>query len=350
MLNEIFILVIYLALAFTFNWAFRKLPDERWQIIGCFPYRRLPGGEWQGWNLTWYGFFNAVAVGFAVCLFLILAGSLNVPVGASLLLLTAILAACMPAAKIVAFLVEKKKNTFTIGGASFIGILIAPWVIWLANYPGARWFNFHIPMRQTMAAMMIAYAFGEGIGRLACISFGCCYGKLLSDCPPLIQRIFRRHSFVFQGKTKKIAYAHSYDGRQVVPIQAVTAVLYSFTGVVSCYLFLLGFTMVSFILALAITQLWRAFSEFLRADYRGEGKISGYQIMSLIACIYGAVVTYLLDGSAGKIPFLASGLENLWNPAVLIFMLVLWIIVFVYMGKSRVTSSLIDIKVQENRI
>ena len=64
-----------------------------------------------------------------------------------------------------------------------------------------------MPMLETMGAIFIAYAFGEGIGRLACISFGCCYGKPLSECNPLIERIFQRWNFAFQGKTKKIAYA-----------------------------------------------------------------------------------------------------------------------------------------------
>ncbi len=350
MLNEIFILFLYLTLALSFRWAFQALPDERWQVIGCFPYRRFSDGQWQGWNLTWYGFFNAAAVLFAVCIFIILAGSLEVPFGASLFLLIVILAACMPAAKIVAFLIEKKRNTFTIGGASFVGILMAPWVVLLANLVGDRWLSFHIPILHLMAAMSIAYAFGEGIGRLACISFGCCYGKPLSESSPLIQKIFRRHHFVFHGKTKKIAYAHALDERQVVPIQALTAGIYSFTGLVGCYLFLLGFTIVAFILTLTVTQLWRALSEFLRADYRGGGKISSYQIMASTACLYGAFIAYVFRETSVATPDLSLGFEKLWNPSVLIFLLVLWIITFIYMGKSRVTSALIDIHVLGGKI
>jgi len=112
----------------------------------------------------------------------------------------------------------------------------------------------------------------------------------------------------------------------------------------------LGYSLISFTLALSVTQLWRVFSEVLRADDRGAGKISSYQIMSLIACIYGPLTAYILHGSHPKIPSLVSGLENLWNPAVIIFMLSLWIVIFIYMGKSRVTASLIDIKVQTNEI
>jgi hypothetical protein len=125
-----------------FRWAFQALPDERWQIIGCLPYQRLTDGRWQGWNLTWYGFFNAVAVVFAVCMFLILTGSLSTPLIAGLSLLTLLLAICLPAAKMIAFLIEKKQNTFTVGGASFIGIIAAPWIISLTNVTAGKWLGF----------------------------------------------------------------------------------------------------------------------------------------------------------------------------------------------------------------
>jgi len=350
MLDEIFIIIICLVLTFTFRWAFQTLPDERWQIVGCFPYRRLADGRWQAWNLTWYGFFSAIAIVFAVCMFLILAGSLSTPLIASLSLFTLFFAICLPASKMIAFLIEKKQNTFTIGGASFIGILIAPWIILLTSFAGDKWFGFNISVMNALAAMSIAYTLGEGIGRLACISFGCCYGKPLTECSPFINRIFRRHNFVFTGKTKKIAYAHELDGQQVIPIQALTAVIYSLTGLVGCYLFLKGFTAAAFILTLTATQLWRALSEFLRADYRGEGKISSYQIMASIACLYGLFIAYIFNETPIGIPDLALGFEAIWNPAVLIFLLALWIAAFFYLGKSRVIASSIKIHVLREKI
>ncbi len=350
MLDEIFILIIFIALVFIFRWAFQTLPDERWQIIGCIPYRRLSDGQWQGWNLTWYGFFNAIAVVFAVCMFLILIGSLSTPLIASLFLLALFLATCLPAAKIMAILIEKKQNTFTVGGASFIGILAAPWIISLTNVTAGKWLGFNITPMNVLAAMSIAYTLGEGIGRLACISFGCCYGKPLAECSPLINKIFQKHNFIFTGKTKKIAYAHEFDGQQVIPIQALTAVIYSLTGLVGCYLFLKCFTTAAFVLTLTVTQLWRAFSEFMRADYRGEGKVSSYQIMALIACLYGVFIAYVFNETSLGTPDLALGLTAIWNPAVLIFLLALWITTFFYLGKSRVTTSLIEIQVLKEKI
>lgn len=350
MLDEIFIIITCLVLAFTFRWAFQTLPEERWQIIGCLPYRRLANGHWQAWNLTWYGFFSATAMVFAVSMFLILAGSLSIPLIAGLSLFALLFTMCLPAAKIIAFLIEKKQNTFTIGGASFLGILAAPWIIALTNITAGKWLDFSITPINALAAMSIAYTLGEGIGRLSCISFGCCYGKSLADCSPLINKIFQRHNFIFTGQTKKIAYAHGLDGQQVIPIQALTAVIYSLTGLVGCYLFLKGFTAAAFILTLTVTQLWRAFSEFLRADYRGEGKISSYQIIALIACLYGLFIAYAFSETPTSTPDLALGFASIWNPAVLIFLLALWIAAFFYLGKSRVTASSIEIHVLREKI
>ena len=328
-----------------FRWAFQTLPDEQWQIIGCLPYRQLTDGRWQGWNLTWYGFFNAAAVVFAVCMFLILIGSLSTPLIAGLSLLTLLLAICLPAAKMIAFLIEKKQNTFTVGGASFIGIIVAPWIILLTNITAGKWLNFNITPINALAVMSVAYTLGEGIGRLACISFGCCYGKPLTDCSPLINKIFQSHNFIFSGKTKKIAYADALDGQRVIPVQALTTVIYSLTGLAGCYLFLKGFTTAAFVLTLIITQLWRVFSEFFRADYRGEGTISGYQMMASIACLYGLIIAYIFNRTPTDIPNIARGLATIWNPAVLFFLLALWVAIFFYMGKSRVTTSLIEIHV-----
>jgi hypothetical protein len=350
MLDEVFIAILFLALMLIFRWAFQTLPDERWQIIGCLPYLKLTDGSWQGWNLTWYGFFNAVAVVFAVCMFLILIGSLSTPLIAGLSLLTLLLAICLPAAKMIALLIEKKQNTFTVGGASFIGIIAAPWIILLTNVTAGKWLGFNITPINSLAAMSIAYTLGEGIGRLACISFGCCYGKPLADCSPLINKIFQKYNFIFSGKTKKIAYAHELDGQQVIPVQALTAVIYSLTGLAGCYLFLKGFTTAAFVLTLIVTQLWRTFSEFLRADYRGEGKISVYQIMASIACLYGLLIAYLFNGTVAGSPDLARGFSAIWNPSVLIILAVLWIATLFYAGKSRVTSSLIEIQVLKEKI
>ncbi len=348
--EALFILTIFGVLVTTFRWAFKTLPGEQWQIIGCIPRRKLSNGHWQGWNITWYGFFNATAILFAVLILIILLESVSMRAVVSLPMFVLILSICLPASQMLALFIEKKRNTATVGGASFVGILIAPWIILMTQLAGDKMFNFNISIMSVLSAMSIAYAFGEGVGRLACISFGCCYGKPLKDCSSLVRKIFQHHHFIFTGKTKKIAYAHGLDGQQVVPVQAVTALIYSFTGLTGCHLFLQGYTTHAFVMTLTVTQIWRFLSEFLRADYRGEGTISAYQIMALFSCFYGLIITFIFHETTFIKPDLALGLSSLWNPVLFLFLMVLWIITLFYTGKSKVTSAFIQIKVNEKEI
>jgi len=350
MFNEIFILILSGVIALLFAWAFRTLPKEEWQILACLPGRKGPDGIWNGVNLTYYGFFNALAYVFAVVMFLIMIGSLGISLWGALSIVLPVLFICMWASRFIARWVEKKPHTFSVGAASFVGIVIAPWIILLVNMTLGKWQTFHVPMIETMAAMMIAYAFGEGIGRLACISFGCCYGKPLTDCDPFIRKIFRRWNFVFWGRTKKIAYAQQLEGQAVVPIQALTAVLYAGIGLLSFYLFIKGFAAAALIITLLITQIWRFISEFLRADYRGRGRISIYQIMTLLAMGYTIMIALLNTEPHLAASNLMAGLLSLWNPGLIIFLAVLWVVVLVYAGKSSVTCSIIDIQIIEKNI
>jgi hypothetical protein len=350
MLAELFILTSTVCLAVLFRWGFKTLPDERWQVIGCLLGGKQKDGAWKGLNLTYYGFFNATAYLFAAVIFFILMGSLSVPIAGTLAMLTTILAICMPASKLIAFWVEGKTNTFTVGGASFVGLIAAPWIIELLNEAMGGRMGFHAPVLSVLAAISIAYAVGEGIGRLACISFGCCYGKPLSACHPLLQRLFHGRAFIFSGKTKKIAYAHHLDGREVVPIQAVTALLLTGTGLLGCYGFLKGFHFATFAGILVVTQAWRTLSELLRADYRGTGKITAYQVMALLSIAYAFLLLALFPATGSKMPDLKAGLLALWNPGVILFFEILWGAAFIHTGRSRVTSATIRLHVVGEKI
>ncbi|HSM73717.1 MAG TPA: prolipoprotein diacylglyceryl transferase family protein, partial [Desulfobacterales bacterium] len=206
-----------------------------------------------------------------------------------------------------------------------------------------------LPLAATLAALAIAYAVGEGVGRLACISFGCCYGKPLSRTHPLIRRLFGKCSFVFQGATKKIAFADGLDGQPVVPVQAVTAIVYCAAATIGLALFFGQWYRAAFLEVVVVTQLWRFFSEFLRADYRGAGRISKYQTMSLVAA--GAAVPFALlcPPSVAAVDILA-GLRSLWRPGVLVFLQGLWLFAFFYTGRSQVTGARIHFHVLQDRI
>lgn len=346
---EIFTLLIACGTAVLFSWAFRTLPREDWQILACLPRGKGADGMWQGINLTYYGFFNAAAYLFAVAIFLIMTGSLAIPLAGTLSVVMPVLAVCMPAARLIARLVEKKRHTFSVGGASFTGILIAPWIILLVNITAGNWLKFRVPVLETLAALFIAYAFGEGIGRLACISFGCCYGKPLRACNPLIQKIFRRWNFVFWGRTKKIAYADALEGQAVVPVQALTAVIYTGCGILSFYLFLKGKAPSALLITLFTTQGWRFASEFLRADYRGRGRVSAYQIMAVLSIVYTAFLFFVLPVSVSALPNIRDGLRSLWNPGIVLCLGALWLCSFLYAGRSVVTGATIQFYIRKEK-
>jgi hypothetical protein len=350
MLPEIFVLGLGLVLAILLRWGFITLPKERWQVIGCLLGGKGPDGAWKGLNLTYYGFFNATAYLLAAVLFFILMGSLSVPVAGVLAILTAILAICMPASRLIALWVEGKANTFTVGGASFVGLIVSPWIVQFINESLGNRIGFSAPVLSVLVAMSIAYTIGEGIGRLACISFGCCYGKPLSASHPLLMKIFDGRGFIFSGETKKIAYADHLDGCEVIPIQAMTAVLLTAAGIMGCYGFLKGFHLAAFCGTFIVTQIWRVLSEFLRADFRGTGRISAYQIMSLLAILYAFLILAFFPPAGVGTPDLAAGIFALWDPGVLLFFEILWVVVFIHTGRSRVTGATIRLHVVKEKI
>ena len=337
-------------LAVYFRWGFSSLPAEKWQILAALPSVKNDSRGWQGTNLTWYGLLTANAYLVAVAVFLVLMGSVGVPTHAALLLVVALLGCCVPASRLVARLVEKKAHTFTVGGAVFVGILVAPVLIALLNRTtGAAW-SFHIPAMAACAAMAIAYSFGEGLGRLACISFGCCYGKPLSSCSGWLRRLFEGRCFTFFGNTKKIAYAGGLEGAQVIPIQAVTSLLYTFCGLLATGLFLAGHFSSAFLLAIISTQLWRSLSETLRADYRGAGRISAYQIMGLLAVAYSIATVVFFPVEIIALPKLALGLASIWSAPQILFLQGVWLVILLYTGLSTVTGATLSFHVHRDRI
>ena len=101
-----------------------------------------------------------------------------------------------------------------------------------------------------------------------------------------------------------------------------------------------------------MTQIWRVVSEFLRADYRGNGKITKYQIMATIGALYAVGLTFVFKG-AGAVAAncdIIQGLTTLWHPAIIIFFQVLWLGIFFYVGKSKVTEAILSFHVIKKHI
>jgi uncharacterized membrane protein len=350
MQHLVFVSVLALLFTILMRWGFIHLPDEKWQILASVPRHKHSAATWNGINFTFYGLFTACAYTFATAILVILLESVNIPLSGLSILVACILGICVPASRLIARIVEKKSSTFTVSGASFTGIAVTPLIVIAINYFIGNRMGFHLPVMVVMAGLATAYAFGEGIGRLACISFGCCYGKCLSECPSWAQRFMKNLCFVFSGKTKKIAYAHGLDGQKVIPVQALTSLIFCASGLVSVYLFLEGYYRIAFLQAVVVTQIWRFVSELLRADYRGEGKMSVYQILSGISVGLAAIfcwifpVDFLLTGD------IWTGLAAMWDPFVIILLQIIFVSIFIYTGRSQVTASITMFYVVRNRI
>lgn len=351
MMNLLVVSLLGALYAGLFVWAFRALPREEWQILAAIPRSRQSNGWWMGLNLTYYGLFTATGATMAAATVFVLMAALKVPLLITMWLVLVLLICATPSAKIVARFVEKKANTLTVGGSAFVGVVLAPWIILGINFTGlAGPTTDKMPFVSTMAILAIAYALGEGTGRLACISFGCCYGKPLSQLPSWISRLFDTHHFAFAGATKKAAYEGRLEGTPLVPVQGITAVLYVAVGLIGLALFLEGRALAAFLVAWLVTQVWRAVSEMLRADFRGGRRISTYQVLALIGAVYGLGIALLFSERESSIPDLVAGLHALWHPGVILSLQSTWVAMFLYTGRSKVTASHLALSVVRDQI
>lgn len=346
--NILFLAGMALAIAVVYWWGFKHLSGERWQIMASVP-RQKTGSHWEALNLTWYGFIVACACATGVGLMIVLFGSIGIPLGFTISFCLAVLAVCLPGSKMIARVVEGKRHTATVGGALFLGLLIAPLLLWVSGRILPARIGIQVPAIVILACMAVTYALGEGIGRLACISFGCCYGKPVASLPAWLRTVFEPLGVTFRGPTKKIAYAHGLDGVKVVPIQAVTAVIYALAALAGAWLFLEGAYGAAFLSAMVVTQVWRAASEFLRADFRGSARLSAYQIMAALAVVIAIVVVSMYNAPF-RVPHIVDGLSMLWHPVALLFLQGLWLAVFYFSGRSTVTGARVSLHVIQERI
>ncbi|WP_305045266.1 prolipoprotein diacylglyceryl transferase family protein [Geoalkalibacter sp.] len=348
--NWYFVALLLMLVSGNLLLGFRYLPRERWQVLAALPGgERTACGTWRATNLTWYGLLTANAYLAAMALFFVLLQSLDLPMPRIVLLAGLLLAICVPAASLVARWVEGKAYTLTVGGAVFVGFLCAPVALWLINQIplGSK---PPLPMLPTLSAIAVAYALGEGMGRLACISFGCCYGKPLTQCPGFLQRLFSRWNFIFQGELKKISYASGLHGQPVIPVQGVTAFLYCAAALLGTLWFLNGRFTLALVATVTVTQVWRVVSETLRADDRGAGRLSVYQWMALALVPLAGLAAWLLAGEPVHRPQVLNGLVILWRADVLLILQGLWLLIFFHTGRSKTTGAELSFHVHRDRI
>ncbi len=347
MTNAAFVATLAALIAALLAWGFRTLPAERWQMIAAVPVSKDRDGGWRGMNLTFYGFFSATGSVFGIGLAILLLASVRVSMLVTIILIAGIVILCLPASRLVAAIVEKKSGTYTIAGAAFVAALLLPPIVWFGGQYLSSW-GLTLHAMPTMAAATIAYALAEAIGRLACMSFGCCYGMPLRDASPGLARFFRRFHTVFHGVTKKAAYASGLEEEPLIPVQALTSIVFTLSGIVGLALFLTEHWRLALLVPAVGTWGWRAIAENLRADHRGHTRISVYQVMSLIAMVYLALIALLLP-AVGPAPDILAGLSQTTTLPVLLVLEILWVLLFLFYGRSHVTASVVSFHVITER-
>lgn len=325
-------------------WASRALAGARWQVAACIPVAQEADGRWRAVNLTWYGILSAVAYSLAVALAVALGAGLGSSLGAMLAMAGVVLAVCMPASRVVAWLVEGKSATLTVGGAVFVALWVTPLAAWLAQswWGGAPW-------PAALAAVAVAYALGEGVGRLACCSFGCCYGRPVASLPQPWQRWLAPVAVRFWGPTKKAAYASGLEGVPLVPIQGMTAVVHGLAAWAGAEALVAGQSGLALVLGGAVPLLWRVASEFLRADFRGTARFSAYQRMALAGAAWVVLVAWWAPAVSAAFDA-GAALAAVLSPAALATVALVFLVSLVYTGISRVTSAQVALCVRPERI
>jgi hypothetical protein len=350
MLNVSFVGALALGFLALIVWGVRTLPAENWQMLAAVPLTKSEDGSWRGLNLTFYGFFSATGTAFGFVIMLLLLASVGMPVTLSFSLALFVLLVCVPASRLVAALVERKRNTFTVAGAAFVATIVFPLVLIAVRPLAARLLHHEILLLPTFAATAVAYVLGESIGRLACLSFGCCYGMPLREASPSIARIFRKHNLVVSGSTKKASYASGLAGEPLIPVQAITSVVFAISGIVGVGLFLAHKFRLAALVPVLVSWGWRACSESLRADYRGTSRISAYQVMAIVSVGYLGIFLLLTPPGTTVIPDLATGFAQVCSAPVILLVQFFWVGLFLYYGRSRVTASTVSFHVVADRI
>jgi hypothetical protein len=139
-----------------------------------------------------------------------------------------------------------------------------------------------------------------------------------------------------------VVYEAQLSGEKLIPIQAITCVLYTFGALIGSYFFLIGWFTPALVFTIVLTQLWRILSETLRADFRGFGNISAYQKMGMMSVLYILGVIYFVHAAPYADPEILDGIGVLWNPAVILGLQLLWLVFFFTFGRSTVTTSTIS--------
>ena len=210
MLNIAFVVALALGLLALIVWGVRTLPAERWQMLAAVPIAKSADGSWRGLNLTFYGFFSATGTTFGFAIMLLLLASVGIPACRQLRCWYCSFCCCgSGVATDRRNRRAQAQHLHRRGRGVRRNHLLPLLVLALAAVRWPRTASRSFRCLPIFAAAAIAYVLGESVGRLACLSFGCCYGMPLREANPAIARLFQNHNLVIQGPTKK---AHMRPG------------------------------------------------------------------------------------------------------------------------------------------
>ncbi len=351
---EIGLAIAVLAALPIFYWSFRNLPLERWQFAAILPNPNASGQhadhDWIGTNITFYGVISAAAYAMATAMFIFLCGSVGQPFWATLTFIVALLAACIPASRLIARWVEGGDVNFTLGGAVFTGALLLPVAVflarWVSQLSGTASFNAHA----LLASAGLAYVLGEAIGRLGCLSFGCCYGRPITAVGAMQRALYGAAATTYRGPLKKISYASNLENTPVVPVQSIASIVLFTLFLIGLWLYWQQQFTACALLSIWGSQIWRLYSETLRANYRGGGKFSAYQWMAVATCIIATISVGTLANDAAVQPRFATGWANLGQLEVFIALQALALGIVWFMGRSQVTGALVNLRLFRERL
>jgi hypothetical protein len=346
---EITIALIALVAFFTLRWSFRHLPEERWQFFAVLPVAR-DGEGWQGVNITYYGVISALAYGVSIALFIFLCGAANQPSLLVMLFVVALLSVAIPASKWIAYWVEGSRATFTVGGALFITAMCAPILFYSVNAVGGVLGIGGLHAPSVVAAATLSYCLGEAIGRLGCLSFGCCYGKQLNDAGPIERLLYGASATTYRGRLKKISYASNLESIPVIAVQSVASVVLFALFLFGLWLFWLHYFSIALIVTLVGSQLWRLYSETLRADYRGDARFTAYQKMAIVTLLVTLAVSIALSNVASVSLNAQRGFDALLRVEVLLSLQIIFIAIVYFMGRSTVTGAHLQMRLFRDRL
>ncbi len=339
---ELTILAIAIVGVFSLRWSFKHLPEERWQFFAVLPTSRTERG-WQGVNITYYGIISALAYSIAIAAFVFLCGAANQSATLVTLFVAGLLMVAIPASKLIARWVEGSRATFTVGGALFATCLISPAVFYGVSVLGRLWELPALHAPAVIAAATISYCLGEAIGRLGCLSFGCCYGKPLSEAGPIEQLIYGRTATTYRGSLKKIAYASNLESVPVIAVQSIASVVLFTLCLLGLWLFWAHYFAAALLVSLAGSQVWRVYSESLRADDRGESSaktgLTIYQAMAAVTLVLTVIAAWVLSNAAPLPLSAASGFSALLRAEVVVVLQLVFVAIVWFMGRSTVTGA-----------